>query len=316
MPEDERTSQLAALLEVNPNPVMAAAPDGRIIYRNPATEQTAARLKITAEELLPEGHEHIVRTCFRTGTAHKTQTTLLGQRFAWTYCPAAETPSVHIYGLDLTGLLEEDPQKSAIQSALDRLAIGMLVVDERLRVHCINRAATAAVEESNGLTLDRGRLSIRNRHGQSELEALVRTILRGNAIHDGASRVLAVPRPARETPLEVLVTPHHAGDERRRFALLLLADTERPLRSVEALLTAVHGLTRTEARLAALLAQGLRPSEAADRMGVGITTVRSHLRHLFRKTSTRRQAELVRRIVAGLAGSVLDLDPSSEIEPG
>jgi DNA-binding CsgD family transcriptional regulator len=66
-------------------------------------------------------------------------------------------------------------------------------------------------------------------------------------------------------------------------------------------LCALYGLSRAEARVAALLAQGHRLDETAQILGVAYETVRKHLKQIFSKTGTDRQAELVRMLVGGPA---------------
>jgi len=58
------------------------------------------------------------------------------------------------------------------------------------------------------------------------------------------------------------------------------------------------GLTRTEAPFASFLASGLSVSQICARMRIRESTARTHLRHLYQKTDTRRQAELVSRLLA------------------
>jgi DNA-binding CsgD family transcriptional regulator len=61
-------------------------------------------------------------------------------------------------------------------------------------------------------------------------------------------------------------------------------------------LRAVFGLTRTEALVAAEIFRGEGLKAAADALGIGATTARTHLQRIFGKTGTRKQAELVRII--------------------
>ncbi len=56
-------------------------------------------------------------------------------------------------------------------------------------------------------------------------------------------------------------------------------------------------LTPGEARLAKCLGEGLSLREAAAEFGVSVNTVRMQLRHVFAKTGTRRQLDLVRLIL-------------------
>lgn len=60
-----------------------------------------------------------------------------------------------------------------------------------------------------------------------------------------------------------------------------------------AALQEMFDLTPTEARVARHLASGLRPDEIADTLRVAPTTIAFHLRNVFAKTGTHRQAELV-----------------------
>lgn len=55
-----------------------------------------------------------------------------------------------------------------------------------------------------------------------------------------------------------------------------------------------YGLTPAEARLAIEIVRGNGRAAAARSCGVSMTTARTHLSRIFRKTGTHRQAELVR----------------------
>ena len=58
------------------------------------------------------------------------------------------------------------------------------------------------------------------------------------------------------------------------------------------------GLTRKETKIAAALVDGLTTREIADVYGVSIETVRHHLKSIFAKTDTHRQAELVSLLIS------------------
>jgi DNA-binding CsgD family transcriptional regulator len=59
-------------------------------------------------------------------------------------------------------------------------------------------------------------------------------------------------------------------------------------------------LTEAEARLAALLGAGDELRSAAAKLGITYGTARARLSGIFEKTQTRRQAELIRVLLAGL----------------
>jgi len=84
----------------------------------------------------------------------------------------------------------------------------------------------------------------------------------------------------------------------RPAAILFVADPERRPQAPPERLRRLWGLTPQEARLALLVTEGLSPKQAAERMGIAAPTARVHLAAVFRKTGARRQAELVRLVLA------------------
>jgi DNA-binding CsgD family transcriptional regulator len=77
------------------------------------------------------------------------------------------------------------------------------------------------------------------------------------------------------------------------------------------LLQDLFNLTPAEASLLHALMQDKRIEDHAQARGVSVTTVRTQLAHLFRKTGTNRQSELVRMASRAVGGLRVDDD-----EPG
>ncbi len=65
------------------------------------------------------------------------------------------------------------------------------------------------------------------------------------------------------------------------------------------ILAGLFDLTGAEARVAREIAGGATPEETAIRLGISIETVRTHLKRIFAKTGTHRQADLVRLLSGG-----------------
>jgi len=59
-----------------------------------------------------------------------------------------------------------------------------------------------------------------------------------------------------------------------------------------ALIQGLFDLTPSEARVAQAIAAGAQPADIARQQGVGVDTVRTHMKGVFAKTGTSRQAEL------------------------
>ena len=66
-----------------------------------------------------------------------------------------------------------------------------------------------------------------------------------------------------------------------------------------------YKLTPTELRVLLAIVEIGGVPEVAEAFGVSTTTVKSHLARLFEKTSTRRQADLV-KLVAEFSNPLLD----------
>ncbi len=57
------------------------------------------------------------------------------------------------------------------------------------------------------------------------------------------------------------------------------------------------GLTERESRVATRIAQGDRPADIADALGVSLHTVRHHLKNIYRKTGTHSQSQLTAMVL-------------------
>jgi DNA-binding CsgD family transcriptional regulator len=199
--------------------------------------------------------------------------------------------------LRLAGL-DGPPTSSA--EMLNRLLQGVLLVDAGARVFFTNSAAERTLRANAGLFLGHDGL----RAGTpAETRLLRQTIANCAEPRDqlgGAGGRLRLSREHR-TPLSALVIPHRARlswiDLLRPRAVLFITDPEEAAVVCRERLRQDFGLTPAEAGFTreVLKADGLQA--AADRLGISLTTARTHLAHVFDKTGTRRQAELVRLVL-------------------
>lgn len=113
---------------------------------------------------------------------------------------------------------------------------------------------------------------------------------------------LSLSRPSQKRPLSVLIAPaRRRHPDSRPSTILFVSDPERAMGGRESILEGLYGLSRAEARLAAGLMQGKSLDETAGELGISIHTGRTHLKRVLSKTSTRRQGELIRLLLAGPA---------------
>ncbi|WP_434385964.1 LuxR C-terminal-related transcriptional regulator [Melittangium boletus] len=101
-------------------------------------------------------------------------------------------------------------------------------------------------------------------------------------------------------PLRTRNELRERGDRRARV-LAVFHDPDTVLRLDPGLIARLHGLTPTEALLAASLAQGLSLAEFAATRGCTEQTARTHLKRVLDKMGVRRQSELVRVLLGSAA---------------
>lgn len=196
-------------------------------------------------------------------------------------------------------LIRLEARNAGLETALDRLEAGVLLLDGGGEVLFANRALQRLARAHDGLSVDRaGRPLPTNLEARRRFEALVRQLALG-----GAGGIVAVPRPSGARPYVMLVAPLPAalgqgvGARNRAGALLLVHDpASRPPEMPEILQKSL-GLPPGAARLVAALAADDNLKSFAEREGITIHTVRYHLRTALARTDTRTQSDLVRLAV-------------------
>ena len=170
---------------------------------------------------------------------------------------------------------------------LERLETPLFVTDAHGTVLEANPAATRRIERLEGLWMDAGgRLALRQAgrwvpfshwqpmlaagkeltlplesDGSANLQITLRPMCQGDGVPGNYGWVMATIERVKITRMDAM---------RRRFRF-----------------------TRTQARLGEMLCDGMPPTQAAELMGVKISTVRTHVGQMYEKTGTHSQAQLV-----------------------
>lgn len=79
----------------------------------------------------------------------------------------------------------------------------------------------------------------------------------------------------------------------------------KPVTSIEDVLISLYSLTRSEARFMAKLVEYPELSVVAAALNISLSTAKTHLKRIYRKTDTNRQSVLIHKIVIGPAGFLL-----------
>ena len=191
--------------------------------------------------------------------------------------------------------------------ALDAMPMGIVLLSGSGGVVGANLAARRIIDSGEVLSITEGGLWVDWGWRKLRFRDLIsREGDRGRRNRAEEVPAFSVPRSPGQKPLSILVVP--VGEqvepeaEDKPVAIVFVGDPDRPVEIDPARLSQIYGLSRAEARVVALLARGYRLDQVAEALGVAYETVRKHLKQVFGKTGTARQAELVRLLVTGPAG--------------
>ena len=164
-----------------------------------------------------------------------------------------------------------------------------------------NDRARDVLRTGEGLFDADGFLHARSTEADDELQAVLARALPPFGAQ-GAAGSTMVSRPPPLPPLALHVNPVGRPETDLRIwpvaALVLVTDPASRTRIDPAVAAEALGLTATESRVAALLAEGMTVREVAAAMGRGESTIRWHVKHMFTKHGLSRQADLVRLVLS------------------
>jgi len=184
-----------------------------------------------------------------------------------------------------------------LEATLDGLAAGVFLTGRDGRIVYMNAAAERQVKTGNALRIVGNRLVATDPEARIALVKATDEVAKDEIDMRGGYS-LAIPDPggagyvATLLPLErgrrqSIVAPFAAS-----VALFVQEPAQVAPMPGEAF-ARLYGLTGGEFRVLLALAQGLGAKEAADMLGIGEPTVRTHLQRIFSKTSTSRQVQLL-----------------------
>ena len=190
---------------------------------------------------------------------------------------------------------------------LDRLPMGVVLVDATGKVLLMNRKAREIAAQNDGFLVDKDGCcrTAKPAESQALADLILRTMQPGVDDPVESEFALSLSRPSLKQPLLVLVSPvgGAAGgtENERRGAAIFITDPEDATEISVDVLSRLYGLTNAEARVVKALSEGKRLETFAEETGVTTHTVRHQLKQIFRKTDTTRQSELIKLVLTGPA---------------
>jgi DNA-binding CsgD family transcriptional regulator/PAS domain-containing protein len=196
-------------------------------------------------------------------------------------------------------------ENNAYIKAIDQLAFGVVILNERGHVIRVNETASRMMKESQLLRVVGNHLQA----GEPEHEVLVgnaiKATLTRSGAEAGAAGSLKLAAEKSDRSLYMLLKPIQesapdAGNPGAGVAIFLSADKLQHNVSIEAFAKLYH-ISRAEMALVTELLDGASIIEASTTLGISENTARVQLRSVFTKTDTHRQADLIRLVLTSLA---------------
>jgi DNA-binding CsgD family transcriptional regulator len=212
--------------------------------------------------------------------------------------------------------------RARLADGLDSLQHGVVVVDRRGHVVFANHAARMIVAQQDGLAITADGLTPASSEARRKLRALLDDCVRtsgGEGFNAGGA--MAVGRPSMKRSFLLLVAPlklRLEADGVSGMSSVFISDPETRIESSDELVRRIHGLTATEARVASAFAASGSLDQTAEQLHLSRETVRWHVRHIYRKTGTHRQAALLKLLIkrsSRLKPSSLQIAPLADPEP-
>ena len=188
-------------------------------------------------------------------------------------------------------------RSEALEATLDALASGVYLIDRYDRVIYLNRAAERQVRDGNAVHIDNDRLVPVDSVAR---EAMDRAIAESTVNEAGMAGGITIALPdSKGAGLIATVFPLSRGERRNlcgAFAAVAAVFVQDPVMVPpfpgEAF-AKLYALTGGELRVLLAMAPGLGVKEAAEVLGIGETTAKTHLQHIYTKTGTSKQTELM-----------------------
>ena len=196
-------------------------------------------------------------------------------------------------------LAELSEAAGGVNAVIDAIRHGIVIVGPEHVVVQLNSAAEQILKSGDGLCLRSGSIEATRTSVNEQLRASIAGAVLQHGWGARSGNSFACSRPSGKRPYVIHVLPLTAtsDDPAPAKALVMIIDPEHEHEPPKALIRRIFGLTNAEADVAlrVMRGDGLKPISAD--LAVSRATVNTHLQHIFDKTDTHRQAELVRLLL-------------------
>ena len=206
-------------------------------------------------------------------------------------------------------LRRAEMQARLATGAFDRFSVGVVLLDVDGDPILANREAVRIALRRDGFVFRDRCLAAESPTDSKRLRELIRQVGQSSAPQEpsrfGCGGAIRITRPSGQSDYHVVVMPLprrcQPGDANGAAAVLFITDPDKMQNPVDFLFGDLYDLTDAESRLVCELMDGRGLTAAAESLGLSRNTVHSQLAAVFQKTGTRRQGELLRLLLGGVA---------------
>lgn len=171
---------------------------------------------------------------------------------------------------------------------LDRIQMGVIIVDKRDRVIVKNREAERILDTTSQVYIDgNGHLSFIGPEARDMHQSLAQT----NDAFPGSWHMLEEEDGG---IVIVDIVPLDGFENGSRAAAVILTDPANRPSIFETRMGEAYGLTDAELTVVSLIIDGMAPEEISGIRGTAVETTRSQIKSALRKTNSRSKVDLVR----------------------
>lgn len=198
-----------------------------------------------------------------------------------------------------------DFERNIAADTLDNMAIGLIIVDKSSQLRFANATGKEILDRRDSLTLIGNRLSAPEDSEGTLKRAIDRAIHQAQVGHSAAGEAISVSGKLNDHPTSVFVSPLYGQHLksgwvhlREPLAILIVREVDKTNATRQEVLGCMYGLTRSQARLANLIASGKSLQQAAGEAGITEASARQYLKAVFEKMDVSRQSELVTKALS------------------
>lgn len=189
----------------------------------------------------------------------------------------------------------------SFETLMTTQSFGVVLLDDQSEVIFMNEVAQGYARSKDAFGVSKGKLfACSKAHNGQFRRAIDSTVKTSSGLGTEAGVEMLLPRQSGRRPMTCVLTPIMSRallvPIRRPAAMLVLKDPESFAETSVEKLGRAYGLSRRQATICTLLANGVEMEQICEQLSITRNTLRTHVRRLYEKLDCRSQAELIRMV--------------------